>query len=180
MGVALGVALAAGGGPAIGSLEVGRSQGGLSVRFDLEGVWSAELLERVQSGLELTFRHRVELVGKRIGWIFPRRTLARTVVETTLRYDSLTQRYEFVQRVVARRWAGPAEAAGPAVRRSTDAGDEARRWMTRLEGLPLPAPEAVGASVPVRVRIRSELDRKLVLGLFPWTRTVSRETLWGS
>jgi hypothetical protein len=162
--------------PAVESLRVSRVDDGLLVSFRVTHAVTEEVLERVHSGMEVTFRHRVELLGKRMAPLLPRRVIGRTVVTTTVRYDSLTRRYRLERQVLGKGWpkgTSPPERFDVA---GTGSLEETETWLTVLAGIPLPEPPA--AEDPrSRVRVRCELGRRMILLMFPSTYGAAAEVM---
>jgi len=160
----------------IRNLDVGRQAEGFQVSFRVSSAFSEDLLERVHSGIPLTFRHRVELLGRRVVPLFPRKTLGRTLVLTTVSYDSLTRRYDLERRTTGKIW--PREKTPPdrVEHQNTSSPEEMEAWMTVLNEVPLPGFSSP-KGVRLRVRVRSELGRRFVLLLFPSTTSATQEQI---
>jgi hypothetical protein len=159
---------------AIENLEVRAAEDGLKVSFDLRGAFDEDVVDRIQSGLAVTFRHRVELLARRLVPVIPSRVLGRTVIETSARYDSLTRQY-YLTRRTTRDPAGhgmePAvedESAVAASMQDTEA------WMSSFREIPLPAPPPENER-KLRVRVRCVLGRHYRLLIFPTDDAVDAE-----
>jgi hypothetical protein len=145
------------------------------VSFRVSGGLSAEAEERIHSGIPVALRHRIEVNAKRGFPLMPARTLARTIVETRVEYDSLTRRYELIRTVehkLRRKKMGPLVEEQ---RRITESVDEMRAWMTELEAIPVFDPATTLEGNKLRVEVQSSLGRKYVLWVFPTTDSVSAE-----
>lgn len=158
----------------IEGLDVRPREGGLSVSYSVTGALSDDLLDRIHSGIELTFRHRVELLGKRVVPLFPRKTLGRTLVITTVKYDALTRRYRMERRVTGKDWPQDLEPPDRVDHRSSTRVEDVIAWMTEVNDVPLPGKAALKAT-KAKLRVRSELGRRFVLLLFPATRAATEE-----
>lgn len=163
-----------GGQPEIRSLQLALRHDEVRVDYVVSDAFNDDVLERIHSGIRLSFEHRVVLLGKRIAPLLPRRTLARTVVITTVRFDSLTRRYELERKVEGKSW--PKETTPPELieRRSTSSPEEMRAWMTRLTDVPLPRP-APERGERFKVRVRTELGLRFLLYILPWPDAVQGE-----
>jgi hypothetical protein len=160
--------------PSIEALELQRVATGIQVSFDVGGVFSEELLERIHSGVRLSFEHKVVLLGKRMAPLFPRVTLARTVVVTSVRYDSLTQRYDIERLVSGKSWPKDVTPPDSVDRRSTTSREAMEAWMTELRDVPLPDP-VEQRDKPLKVRVRTELGVRFLLYFFPWPNAAGAE-----
>jgi hypothetical protein len=160
-----------------GPLELRRDGGRLLVSFRvLDGI-SAEDMERIHSGIAVTFRHRVEVLSHRTLPLLPDKVQARVLLESTASYDSLTKRYALHRRLESRQKGGAAEVLEQ--RQSTSAEQEMRAWMTELADLPVMELGRVEEQ-RLRVRVESIIDRRYLLFLIPWNVKVSAETPLGS
>jgi len=159
--------------PAIEGLRLEHDDAGIRVSFRLTGAFNEDVLERVHSGVRLSFEHRVVLLGKRVAPLLPRVTLARTVVVTTVQYDSLTQRYDLERRTLAKGW--PENDAPPdrVEQRATKSRDEMESWMGDLVSVPLPDPRE--RDDPHKIRVRTDLGMRFILMFLPWPNTATAE-----
>lgn len=137
------------------------------VSFRVTNGVSAESLERIDSGIEVMFRHRVEVVDPRT-FPMPDKTLARTVIKTRARYDSLTGRYSLT-RSIEFRTKRKNEIEPVHERQSTESADEMRRWMTEFREVPAHDPARPFSGRELKVRVRSDLGRRYLLFIFPST-----------
>lgn len=160
--------------PAIEGLLLERDDTGIRVSFRLTGAFNDDVLERVHSGMRLSFEHRIVLLGKRAVPLFPRVTLARTVVVTTVQYDSLTRRYDLERRTVGKDW--PEQEAPPErfEQRATPSRQEMESWMSEIVGVALPDPPDSGDD-PLKIRVRTDLGMRFLLLFLPWPNTVTAE-----
>ncbi len=157
--------------------EITRGAGDVRVSWRLDDAFPEEVLERLQSGIPVTYRHRVELVSKRWMPLVPDKVLSRVTVETTAEYDSLTRRYrlERVEEVEVRGREVDAAGALPA-ERVTEDPDEVRAFMTEIDAVALPLPPGLREGPKRWIRVSASLGRRFVLGIFPSSWSVSRET----
>ena len=158
----------------IRDLDVGRQEGGFRISFRVSKALSEDFFDRVHSGITLTFRHKVELLGRRIAPLLPRKTLGRTLVFTSVSYDSLTRQYELERRTIGKIWPKGHTLPDRVEHGNTTSTEDMQNWMTVLREVPLPGdPSAKG--VRLRVRVRSELGRRFVFLFFPATRSATQE-----
>ena len=154
--------------------EVRRDGSRVAVSFRLADALGEEALEQLKSGVPVVYRHRVEVLGRRTGALWPAKKHASMHIVTTAVYDSLTQRYELLRTIeLGKR----RDRDGPPLeeRIQTESSDEMRDWMTEFDQLPaLELPETAPDAL-LRVRVRSILGRHYVLFLFPARIDVSAE-----
>ena len=162
--------------PTLSITEVRPEGSDLLVSFRVDGAFGPEVLERIESGMTVTFEHRVDLIAKRAVPLMPARLLSRTIVETTARYDTLTRQY-YLERRTTRE--APDEAGGeaPAQTAATPERTEMESWMTSVGGAPIAAPPTEGTLRKLRVRVRTEMGRRYKLLIFPFTDAAEAEQL---
>jgi hypothetical protein len=158
--------------PRIDPLEVQRLGDSVQVAFRLTFGLAEEEIERLHSGLAVTHRHVVEVLGRRPVPLWPAREQGRLRVETTAVFDSLTGRYELTRtlQVGLRK-----NAVETVENRSSTSLDDVRAWMTVFEDLPPLDLEPTARDIRLRVRVESTLWRHFFLYLFPAKLTVSAE-----
>lgn len=165
--------------PAIRDLVVEPAASELRVSFRVEGALRVETLERLQSGMTVVFRHRIDVLTRRTVPLFPLRLNSRTIVETSVRYDSLVRQYLLERRTVRTE---PEGVGGPLVEpetASTPSLSEAEAWMTTVSGVPVSALSDGDAARRPRVRVRTELGRRYRLLIFPFADAAEAEQALG-
>ena len=132
------------------------------VTFRIDGAFPEEVEERIASGLETRFRHRIRVYRKRTGWFD--KVLWETVATTTVNYDSLTSQYTLTRFLDGQ------------LRDTSFTGDpeEMRRWMTVLEGIPVGGIEDLAGEGKYFVRVKSNLRSRFFLFFIP----VNWNTKW--
>lgn len=128
--------------------------GQVLVSVALEEGYSDEVRSVIQSGLRTTFAYTVELKLKVPGWVD--RTLASTLVSTSVEYDNLTRRH-----TVSRMLDGRTEES-----RVLEDEDAVRDFVTNLDRLPL-----------FRTNLL-EPNRDYYIVVRAASRPQSRSTLW--
>jgi len=152
---------------------VTRTDGGrLLVSFALVNAISAETLERIHSGLPVTFWHSVEVTRSRTVPLWPARVLAEAKIVTSVDYDSLTRQYTLARTLELRR---AKELTSTDTERSTDSVETMRAWMTELPEIEMLDLGEADEFARVRVRVESALQRYYVFFIFPTRLTVSAE-----
>jgi Domain of unknown function (DUF4390) len=159
-------------GPQIESLAARWDGTAALVTYRVTGGLTDDARERIQSGIPVRFRHRIELRSRRAMPIWPSRELGQTTVETQVDYDSLTQQYRLRRDIRVRGAERPEPITEEAV---TDSAEEMEAWMTQLVDVRVP-PSSGNASGTLRVRVDVTLDRRWVLLVFPSTVDASATT----
>jgi hypothetical protein len=144
----------------------------LLVSFRLDGAPDAEEMDRIRSGIALTYRHAIEVVERRALPLWPAKVLGQALVEATAAYDSLNRRYRLERRI---RLPGKPERVEHA-RLETDSGEEAIEWLARVDRVAVPLRRPAEASERVRLDVESTIGRRYVLLLFPARERVRAET----
>lgn len=128
----------------------------------LEGAFQEEIVEKIQSGLPVTFRYTLEVTRPRglVGSV-----LSRRVIEVTVEHDSLTRQYRLTRTL---------DGESPQTT-ATDKEEEMRRWMTELPRIRLPqSPDGLPFPAGAVIRARCRLSSGFVLVFFPY----AQETPW--
>jgi len=162
--------------PLIEDLSAGWSEGHPVVSFRVVGAFSEETLERIDSGIAVTFRHRIEVVSKRALPLIPDKVRAKVVVQTTAEYDVLTKRYALTRRIEVR---GDKKRLNPEPAeqsRVTFSSDEMRAWMTELSGIEVFDPARPLDGNRLRVRVESAVGRRYLLLIFPTNLSATAES----
>jgi hypothetical protein len=144
------------------------------VSFRLINGFSEEVLERVHSGIPVTFRHRITLEVRRP--ILPNKEIARARIETRASYDALTRQYSLERRVqikAAKKFSIPDLVS----EHTTDSTEEMQSWMSEFEGIEVYDPARTFPDGPLKLQAESVLGRKYVLLIFPSTYGASAEAL---
>jgi len=164
--------------PAVVELEARREPNAVHVSYRLQGCLPDEVMERIQSGIPLRFRHRIEVVEKRPGLFVGDRVFARSTIEARVHYDSLTQRYELSRQREIRGRDGTENDPSPEERAVTDDVDEMRGWLTMIdESARLDPTRELAEDTDLWVRVEVSLGRRWFLLIVPTTQTVSAELL---
>jgi hypothetical protein len=123
--------------------------------FRVEGAFTEEMEERIGSGLETSFRHRIRVYRRRTGWLD--KEIREKIVTTTVKYDSLTRQYTLSRRINGQL-------------RETEYTEDAaamRRWMSELAGIPLGAVEELTEPGRVYVKVKSNVRDRFFLFFIP-------------
>jgi hypothetical protein len=144
--------------------------------YRLEGCLTEEVMERIHSGIPIRFRHKIEMVEKRPGLFAADRVFARTLIDTRVEYDSLTQRYQLNRTLEVRsrqKRAAPPPTSNEMV---TGSIDEMQAWMTLVTDVPLGDPSRpFPDDVDLNVRVEVSLGRHWFLLIIPTTESIVAE-----
>lgn len=145
------------------------------VSYRLEEAFTPEVEERVHSGIPVKFKHRLEIKLKRGFPAMTDKVLSRVVVESGVKYDTLTRRYELWRTIEQRPRKKGREPASEEQRKATDSLEEMRAWMTTLSQVPLPDPAREQTDGRLRIRVVVTLGRSYFMWIFPTTDSISEE-----
>lgn len=149
-------------GALIRDLAVENGPHDLFVSFALQGAFTPEIREQLESGLPVTFNHYVEVLHRRPAWFD--RTRIERVVSTTATYDTLTRQYRLTRRV-----------NGELVETTlSDKGDEMEQFMTRVDRLRICDPADLAGDRSLYLRVKSRVQKRFVFFFIPW----NFETSW--
>lgn len=162
----------------IQDLDVREGGETLEVSFRVDGAFGLDTRERIQSGMPVTFSHRVELLARRAVPIVPSRVLVLAVVDSTVRYDSLTRQY-YLSRRIRRDLRGEDEPVVEETSMTTLLSSEAEAWLASVNDLALPAPPPAAREHKLRLKVRTILGRRYHLLIFPATDSVDAERVLG-
>ena len=143
------------GSPRIASLEIRATAGEIEVSFRLEDAFDERILAKLDSGLEVTFKHNIQVRRKRVFWFD--RNIAGKQVDTSVILDGLTRQYTLRRKV----------NGGLVETLTTPDVDEMRDFMTHADDLVLELPEKLPLDGRTEVRVRSTLETRFFL-FFPY------------
>jgi hypothetical protein len=161
--------------PHIDGLSAAWDDARVLVSFRVADALDDETLERLHSGIPVSYRHRVELLARRSWPLIPAKVLARATVHTTAEYDSLTKRYALSRTVELKASKKKQRPEAQLDRHETASLEEMEVWMTAFEDLPVLDPSGELARQMLKVRVQSALGRHYVLLIFPARIDVSAE-----
>jgi hypothetical protein len=135
--------------------------GQLLVTFTLDGGLTDDMKAVVQSGLRTVFTYTIELKLKVPAWVD--RTVATTVVSTSVDYDNLTRKHTVSQSRDGR------------VAQSFVVEDPAQvaQMVTNFERLPLFDTKILQANRDYYLLVRADARPKTSSSLWPWSGTAS-------
>jgi hypothetical protein len=126
-----------------------------SASFRVDGAFTEEMEERIASGLETSFRHRIRIYRRRTGWLD--KVEREKIVTTTVQYDTLTRQY-----TLSRRLNGQLRET-----EYTEDPAQMRRWMSELQGIPLGAVEELSEPGRIYVKVKSNVRDRFFLFFIP-------------
>ena len=159
--------------PAIRDLTVRALDGELRVSFRVDGAFSQDTLDRLESGIPVTFRHRVEVLSRRPVPLLPSRVLGRTTVEATARYDSLTRQYSVLRRTEREEPEDSALTLEETML-TTASLSEMESWMASVQDVPLQGVTPATSDRKLRVKVKTVLGRRYRF-LFPTSYSAAAE-----
>lgn len=168
---AIAVAADRAGVPEVGRLlaTVAADRSAATVEFRVDSGVSENALERIHSGLAVEFRYRLRMMADRDFPLLPWDEIARTRINATVTYDSLTGVYS-MSRTLEFKARRKRDRPPPIVKTGeTSSVDEMRRWMTEFEDVPLYDPGHPFPARRLRVKLDSDLGRRYVWFIFPST-----------
>ncbi|MFQ5719173.1 MAG: DUF4390 domain-containing protein [Acidobacteriota bacterium] len=142
-------------GPHIASLDLKASAGQLEVSFRLEDAFDRRILAKLDAGLEVIFRHHIQVRRKRTFWFDG--SVAAKQIETSVILDGLTRQYTLRRKI----------NGGLVETRTTPDAGEMREFMTHTTGILLDLPEKLPLDGKTEVRVRSTLETRFFL-FFPY------------
>ena len=131
-------------------------EGRVYVSFKLSDGFTDEVAEAIHSGLVLTFLYDVDL--KRSASVWFDRTIASTTVSATVKYDTLTRKYN-----VTRAYDGRIESAD-----STESEETGRGWLTAFDRLPLFSSAGLEPNAEYYLRVRARTTPRNAAFVWPW------------
>ncbi|MDH3628493.1 MAG: DUF4390 domain-containing protein [Acidobacteriota bacterium] len=159
--------------PSVTLTEARVDDRGALVSFEIHGGLPKELLERIESGTPVTFRHRLELFARR-PFPIPNRVLGRTTVDTRVEYDTLGKQYVLSRTIRLR--ARKKRAQPPTEEHEvTDSVERMVDWMTRLDDLAIDDAGSDKFNDSRRVRVTTNLGRRYIMWIFPASLSVTAE-----
>lgn len=159
--------------PSVELTEVSSEERGARVSFEIRDGVSEELLERIESGTPVTFRHRIELFARR-PFPIPNLVLGRATIDTRVEYDTLTRQFALLRTI---RFRGRKKSPLPTIedRETTESREQMVDWMTRVSDVNIDDAGSERFQGSRRVRVTSNLGRRYVMWIFPASLSVSAE-----
>lgn len=149
------VAAAQKNGPRVRLLEVDDRGSSLLVSFRVEKAFDERIESKLESGLEISFRHQVN-VRRRRTWWFERGVSQKRVFTTAVR-DTLTGLYTLTRKV----------NGGIVETLNSEDLSEVRTFLAEIRDLEIPLPEGLPRDNRSEVRVRSILETRFWL-FFPY------------
>jgi len=166
--------------PRIEGLKARHEQETFVVSYRLVNLLPEEVLDRIHSGIQQRFRHRIEIVEKRAGLFVADRVYARAILELGVTYDSLTQRYELARSIEIR---GLPRAATPepiTERAEVDSEQAMRSWLGEVRDISIAQSQPVPEDARLTLRVEVVLGRRWLLLVIPTSETITAERALGT
>jgi hypothetical protein len=129
---------------------------GILVSFRVEDAFSDDIVQAIETGLEVSFRYNVELKRVRRVWLDEKAASRR--IRTTVAYDNLTKRYSMTREID-----GEID-----VTKVVDNPEAMRRFMTTVESLMLFDVSSMEKNEEYYLRVNGVMKDRNVLLLIPW------------
>ena len=133
-------------------------QGRVLVSFEVQDAFDDDIEKEIGSGLPVTFRYKIELKRVRRFWVNPR--VSTRIVETTVGYDNLTERYSLTRSI-------DGEVDRSEVTMDADA---MRRFMTYFELLSLFDTGLMQPDEEYYLRVNGVMKERNRFFFIPWDR----------
>ena len=137
-------------------LTVFQNSGDLYASFSLDGAFVPRVLEKIRSGIQVTFTYRLEMLRKRTWWFDE--VVVERKVETLVLHDPMSGRYEL------KRLVDGVESASEV----TEEEGRMRVWMTRIQRVPLVGRDRFPPEGRVVLRVRAKVFDDFVMLFIPW------------
>jgi len=141
--------------PLVRLLEVRDRGQELTVSFRVENAFDERITSKLEAGLEISFRHQVE-VRRRRTWWFERNLVQKKVVTMAMR-DTTTGLY-ILNRMVD---------DGIVETQTTSGMEEVRGFLTQVDNLTIPLPAGLPRDRRTELRVRAVLETRFFL-FFPY------------
>lgn len=159
--------------PSVELTDVRPAERGARVSFEIRDGVPEELLERIESGTPVTFRHRIELYVRR-PFPIPNRILGRATIDTRVEYDTLARQFVLLRTI---RFHNREKNSLPTIedRETTESREQMIDWMTRIHDVRIDDAGSERFQGSRRVRVTSNLGRRYLMWIFPVSLSVSAE-----
>lgn len=129
---------------------------GLSISFTLQDAFDEDILKRIQSGMEVTFLHTIQIKRRRLLWF--NKKVREVNFSTSVKYDNLTKQYHLLLRLEG-------ETIDIDI---VDNQDEMMEWMAEISGMYLHVPYLDMSDGAHAVRARTVTKARLLFFFIPW------------
>jgi hypothetical protein len=130
--------------------------GQLLVSFSLTDGFNDDVRTAIHSGMNITFQYQVDLRRSTTLWLD--RTIASAVVSASVRFDTLTRKYQFTRMHDGRTLLSDL----------TDSYDVVRQWLTDFQKLPLFNSRTLERNSEYYVRVRATKSPRTAPFIWPW------------
>ncbi len=145
-------------------LEIINRDDTLTVSYRVSGTFTKDIIDRIQSGIETAFEHRIKIY-KKIP-IFPvGKTLVERIIITSVRYDSLTKQYSLSRKVNDQ-----ADETS-----KTDTLDQVEKWMTEVSDFRMIGIDGIRGKKNYFLKVRTSLAPNFLLFFIPYDYSASKE-----
>ncbi len=143
------------GGPEVSQLSYRTEDSRILVSFITINAFPPEIEQRLQSGLEVEFRHFVEIMSPR--WYWWNAKPLRRQIQTKIKYDNLTKQYTFTKIV----------DGGLIESETTSVFTDIQKWMTSFQDINLGQIQDLGDG-RFFIRAKTDIMKRNVFLFIPW------------
>lgn len=136
----------------------------VAISFKITGTFTDDIVERIHSGIEISFKHVIRIYKKTP--ILPvRRTLIKRVILTAVEYDTLTKQYTLKKRI-------DEKEIDTMV---TDNLEEVEKWMTEINHFKVGEISKIRGKKNYFLKVRTSLAPNFLLFFIPYDYSASKE-----
>ncbi len=145
-------------------LVIKNSDDFVTISFKVTGAFTDEIIEKIHSGIEISFKHVIKIY-KKTPILFLRRTIAERVILTTVEYDTLKKQY-FLKKTLDRKEVNTMV---------TDNLEEVEKWMTEFHHFKVGEISKIKGKKNYFLKVRTSLAPNFLLFFIPYDYSASKE-----
>lgn len=145
-------------------LSIKNSDDFVTVSFNITGAFTDDIIERIHSGIEISFKHAIKIYKKNPVFFY-RRTIIERVIVTAVEYDTLTKQYTLKKQI----------DESDVETLLTDDLEEVEKWMTEIEHFKVGEVSRIKGKKNYFLKIRTSLAPNFLLFFIPYDYSASKE-----
>ncbi len=145
-------------------LSIKNSDEFVTVSFKITGAFTEEIIEKIHSGIEISFKHAIKIYKKNPVFFY-RRTIVERIILTTVEYDTLKKQYTLRKQID--------EDVGETM--LTDNLEEVERWMTEINHFKVGKVSRMKGKKNYFLKVRTSLAPNFLLFFIPYDYSASKE-----
>jgi hypothetical protein len=145
-------------------LTIKNSDEFVTISFKITGAFTEEIIERIHSGIEISFKHAIKIFKKNPVFFY-RRTIVERVILTTVEYNTLTKQYTLKKQI----------DESDVETMLTDDLDEVEKWMTEIDHFKVEEVSRIKGKKNYFLKIRTSLAPNFLLFFIPYDYSASKE-----